>query len=796
MHRVRLWGLGLCIVLTISLGLLVRPVLTQTGMVTGSVVNVRSGPGTQYSVAGSLYKDSEVQVLSQSGDWYKVQCNQVTGWLHQSLLKLGTADSGIVLIVSRDQVNLRSGPGTSFPIVGEAARGEALTLIDVVEAWYKAKTSTGKVVYIRSDMTSPASGNIEKENKSNISPENSSGAVSPSANTVNKVPSIVLDGQTINFEVAPAVENNRVLVPLRAIFEAMGATVTWNQVTQTATATMDNIKVILPLNSTAPTVNGKVWPLDVPAKVVNQRTLAPLRFVGEALGGTATWDGEKYEITLTSPQSEQSKVVAVVITADTVNLRSDPVVNNNNLAGSAKYGDRLKVLDNQNGWYQVSWNGEKVWVAGWLVDVVREGEPSAAPDSSPIADPTPAPSVTLAGLTISSEKTTAGLRIVMDSGKKLSTDMDEYSTRVVCKFADRQIEGPASLQENLGTSLVSVVGSNLGDSAVVTIQFPAGTKYVTSTEEAGKRQVITIPNYIASVNRKTFGNSGENIILNGIAPMEYSTRTDSTKLEVIFADCLVGQAQASYKFNSSLISGMNFKSQAVNGKTNTVLTIITSKPAKFAVGTTDGDCTLNIMFVDKSLLESRTPIVVLDAGHGGRDPGASGDSLSEKEVNLKIALRVGKILSGKGLKVVYTRQNDTYVGLDERTTLANLLNAAVFVSVHQNANISSSPSGTETYCYYPVSEPDLYIQKDERYNLALRLQEALVDMLGRKDRGVKEGNLAVLRESEMPSALVEMVFISNPEEEALLKKDSFLEQGSQAIAEAIVDYMKSYVDNR
>ncbi|NMC27778.1 MAG: SH3 domain-containing protein, partial [Syntrophomonadaceae bacterium] len=344
LHMISLWLLGSCLALTMSLGLLVRPVLTQTGMVTGSVVNVRSGPGTQYSVAGSLYKDSEVEVLSQSGEWYKVQFSQVTGWLHQSLLKLGpTGDSDIVIIVSKDQVNLRSGPGTSYPIVGEAARGEALTLIDVADAWYKAKTSTGKVVYIRADMTSPANGNTESEDKTShtVSSVNSSGPVASPFNTVDKVPSIILDGQTMTFEVDPVVENNRVLVPLRAIFEAMGATVTWNQVTQTATATKDDIKVILPLNSTAPTVNGKVWPLDVPAKVVKQRTLAPLRFVGEALGGTATWDGDKNRITLTSPQNEHDKVVAVVITADTVNLRRDPVVSNNNLVGSANYGERL-----------------------------------------------------------------------------------------------------------------------------------------------------------------------------------------------------------------------------------------------------------------------------------------------------------------------------------------------------------------------------------------------------------------------------------------------------------------------
>lgn len=795
---IRLWILGICIGLTISLGLLGRPVLAQNGMVTGSIVNVRSGPGTQYSVAGSLYKDSEVEVLSQSGEWYKVRFNQVTGWLHQSLLKLGSAESGIVIIVSRDKVNLRSGPDTSYPIVGEAAKGDALTLVDVVDAWYKAKTSAGKAVYIRSDMTSPASGNTENEDKSSqtIPPVNSSESVSSPADKVHKVPSIILDGQTMTFEVDPAVENNRVLVPLRAIFEAMGATVTWNQATQTATATRGDTEVILPLNSTKPTVNGQAWALDVPAKVVNQRTLAPLRFVGEALGGTATWDGDYYRVTLTSPQNGQGKVVAVVITGDTVNLRSDPAVNSNNLVGSAKYGDRLKVLDNRDGWYQVSWNGKNVWVAGWLVDVVREGDPSAAPVSSPVIDPTPVPEVTLVGLTISSERIGEGLRIIMESGQKLSPDIDKSPGQLRYEFANRKIEGTVSMDKYLLSDKLTVTGSNSGSSAIVVIKFPAGVSYETASENNGRREIFTIPNYIAAVNRKTFNSSGENITVSSIAPLEYISTPSSTKLEVILKNCTLGKAQASYRYSSSLISSMSFRNQTTSGQNNTVLTINTSKPVKFSVGTSDEDCTLNILFVDKSLIESRTPLVVLDAGHGGRDPGASGDELSEKDINLKVALKAGKILTSKGIKVVYTRQDDTYVGLDERTTMANLLNAAIFVSIHNNANVSSAPSGTETYCYYPLSDPELYMQKEERYNLALHLQEALVGKLGRIDRGVKQANLAVLRESQMPSALVEMVFISNPNEEKLLQKESFLDLAAQAIEEGISGFMKTYTSSR
>lgn len=103
-------------------------------------------------------------------------------------------------------------------------------------------------------------------------------------------PSVNLDGQQVSFDVPPTIEDGRTLVPLRAIFEAMGATVTWDQASQTATAVKGDTTVILTIGSTIPTINGQVKQLDVPAKIVNGRTLAPLRFVGEAFGGVVEWN--------------------------------------------------------------------------------------------------------------------------------------------------------------------------------------------------------------------------------------------------------------------------------------------------------------------------------------------------------------------------------------------------------------------------------------------------------------------------------------------------------------------------
>jgi len=113
-------------------------------------------------------------------------------------------------------------------------------------------------------------------------------------------PKVYLDEVPMTFEVPPIIENGRTLVPLRAIFEALGAVVSWDEQTSTVTAVKGDKSVVLQIGSTIAKINGQIKILDVPAKVVNGRTLAPLRFVGEAYGGTVAWNAETETIYLTS----------------------------------------------------------------------------------------------------------------------------------------------------------------------------------------------------------------------------------------------------------------------------------------------------------------------------------------------------------------------------------------------------------------------------------------------------------------------------------------------------------------
>ena len=174
-------------------------------------------------------------------------------------------------------------------------------------------------------------------------------------------------------------------------------------------------------------------------------------------------------------------------------------------------------------------------------------------------------------------------------------------------------------------------------------------------------------------------------------------------------------------------------------------------------------------------------MVCLDAGHGGADPGAVGPGgLLEKTVNLAVVLDVGRLLSGKGVQVINTRIDDTARSLPDRTSFANNRRADLFVSVHCNSAAGDTATGTETFAWAAETDAD---------RLARAIQRRLVAELQLRDRGVKYANFAVLRDTRMPAALVELGFINNPVEEAKLRDPAFQANAATGIALGVATFL-------
>lgn len=222
-------------------------------------------------------------------------------------------------------------------------------------------------------------------------------------------------------------------------------------------------------------------------------------------------------------------------------------------------------------------------------------------------------------------------------------------------------------------------------------------------------------------------------------------------------------------------------------------------------------------------LTSAIKRVVVDAGHGGHDPGAIGRTgLREKDVNLDIARRLSNLLEEKGIDVVMTRSVDRFLTLEQRSEIANRANADFFVSVHSNAARSSRLSGFEVYyvtdkindterALKAARSGNLNIEPGSFYKNSLDLKAALWDMLytqyrgdsiilaqsiceaagreaGIKILGVKSAKFYVLKGARIPAVLVEVGFVSNPAEERYLRNGFYRQQIAEVICDGILMY--------
>ena len=193
---------------------------------------------------------------------------------------------------------------------------------------------------------------------------------------------------------------------------------------------------------------------------------------------------------------------------------------------------------------------------------------------------------------------------------------------------------------------------------------------------------------------------------------------------------------------------------------------------------------LHLMNTKGTAVQNR--IIVLDPGHGGSDPGAVNGSVTEKSIVLDVAKRVQKLLQADGAKVVLTRSTDVFIELDERPIIANNHFGEMFISIHVNSFSNNVPKGTETF-YNSKSEANL----DEEIRLAKLINNEIVKNASMTDRGVKNVNYAVTRNTTMPAILTELGFIKNESDFAKLTSEAYLTIYAESIYNGIVKYYSS-----
>ncbi len=242
-------------------------------------------------------------------------------------------------------------------------------------------------------------------------------------------------------------------------------------------------------------------------------------------------------------------------------------------------------------------------------------------------------------------------------------------------------------------------------------------------------------------------------------------------------------------------------------------------------------CTLNRTKAASPKDNHRISVIVIDPGHGGKDPGTTGGTIQEKDIVLDIALKLGEQIQNNfpDIQVIFTRKSDVFIPLHKRAEIANNTDADLFISIHANAVVQKGVQGTETFVLgqhrsddnlqvaktensvilleddytttyegFDPNSPESYIMfelvqdeyKEQSISLANNIQNEFRLKAARHDRSVKEAGFLVLRRTTMPSVLIETGFLSNPAERKYLASESGKQHIAQAIFSAFVAYKK------
>ena len=576
--------------------------------------------------------------------------------------------------------------------------------------------------------------------------------------------SYTVAGQVQSMAAATFQENNRTYVPVRYLALALGVpenNIIWNNAAASVTLSKGGLTVKLMPGSRNMQVNGRTVTMDAAPVSRNGRVYLPARYVAEAFGYRVGWDETGRTVSIFAPENITAGG-RVTVSGDVVNVRGGPGTGYTVVAQATR-GQVLSVQGKSGDWVRVQLPGGKTgWIASWLVADASSAtggtDPSGGAGGSAPAGADPQQPGTGNGGQTGSGSTNTGQ--------------------------------PAGGAENSGQS----TGQSGGGAGSGGQTSPPG--------QSGGNNGGTV-NPADPLTGLQVSQQGDNTVVtvSAATPMSYHDfrLTGPDRLVIDLTGVQPGGQPSTINVNSTTVQDVRVGYYSKNPDV-TRLVFDLKQYVSYQITPGGDQKTLTITIAELHGVLSGTSIAV-DAGHGGSDPGAIGpDGLDEKNVNLAVARRVAELLEQQGARVVLTRSDDSYVGLDERTQIANQAGTDLFVSIHMNASTDSSYNGTATYYLSQAGVDDAVYYglagraaEDERRQvsseLASCIQSELVSSLGLKDDGTRQANFAVLRTSLMPAVLVEVAFISNPWEESQMTTDQFVENAAQGIVRGIADFL-------
>ncbi len=522
---------------------------------------------------------------------------------------------------------------------------------------------------------------------------------------------LIIEGKAVEPDVPPLLENGRTLVPIRVVAEEMGANVSWNQATRTATIERDQKQIVLQLGNTKAKKNNQEVALDVPPKLQDNRMLLPLRFVGEALDSLIGWDS----------------------------------------------GSRTVVV---NGGPQVKVNGK--WMDPQPKSFKMDGTLYVAAD--PVAESF--------GLKQKLANTPATSIKTIDSTSYMSVEQ-------LAKLIDGEIDwNPDDNQVTIERANEFTGFSLDGDKLIVKTAKPVSPNHFTM--DSPRRIVLDLPQTTLSEKMKDALQQAEKLAVSGKAQDAATDEQDTAGAPENLIEALDDpgseQELSPPSEEKPLVTDIRYSQYQSSPDTVRVVLELSRKSKYTITEIADG---FEVALAPVPLKTGY--LIVIDAGHGGKDQGAKGIAGNlEKDFNLAVANRVVELLKQyPKFQVIATRSTDVYLTLQERVDIANEADADLFLSIHANSFTPTS-RGTETF-YYNANSKDL----------ATIVHRHLVGATQFPDRKVQTQPFYVIKYTKMPAVLTETGFLTNEMENKQLVSPEFQDKVAKALVAAIREYYEN-----
>ena len=627
---------------------------------------------------------------------------------------------------------------------------------------------------------------------------------------------IEIDGKAMVPKDMPAVIiDGRTMLPMRQIAQELGCEVNWNEAAKQIYVMRGSDIIVFTVDSKTGYENGKEFTMDVPATIVNDRTMLPVRALADALHLNIKWNDPNRIVSIQSGDTvvkdEPKAPESGQTTAGTLTGIQTP---------SAKDTDQTFTIqaDGPMGRY------EKTFVDDQKIVLDFYGAKSSLP-----GEITKTNSDIVTGIRTATHENNGDsfTRVVFDlSGKKdYEVTQSADKKNITISFGKTTVDKISAVHSQ-NKDIITIGGTgSFGASVAMTadpqkiiVTIPncqsnlndkintADLQYVLDGKvDTSKGNTVELVLAVEDLVQYSYREENQNLILEiyptTLKNMRYDKNanvlyldkkekidTGSVKFEEHYLDgyfdvTLPGDYESDYGYGTYDVKGTVVENIEVSTKGgNTTFRFKQNRISAYEV-TDEGD---SYAIRVKNPKEVYDKVLLLDAGHGGKDPGTSGNGMQEKNLNLTIAQKIAQKLQGSGIKVYMTRDSDVYPENSTRAKTANDI-ADLMVSIHMNSGPETA-NGTETL--YQVHANDNGARLTSK-QLAEILQGKVVSATGNTNRGAKLWtDVLILNRTTVPSVIVEVIFITNTGDALKISNPAYQDQVAQAIADGIQEAVK------